>query len=238
MASAQCQASHRRRDEQWGVKLLSRASTLPAQRQGWQGDGCRGRDLAACSPHSCEARSSSSASWPGEGMWQVSVLAGSGEKQARSSSSSREELGMWASRKTACLLKGGSSYVLAWEICLAVQSTWWFTAPEESWCAYLKHLLTVDCLLSLLHKCSLACRVHQGWSRSYKQFDVSRCDRSSYDICFWAPAPSLPTPTHGKTDTAFKRKIHRSNGNMECLCCITRHGTPDVNKETYRTQGG
>lgn len=89
----------------------------------------------------------------------VSVLGGSWQ---------REELRvLWESWKTACLLKDGSSYVWTWEICLEVQSTWWFTALKKSCCAYLTHLWVVDYLLSFLRKWSLACREHQGRSRSY-----------------------------------------------------------------------
>jgi len=204
--------------EETGVELLSRARAPPVHGQGWQDDSCRGRGLAACWPCSVEL-----------GTHGLLTLASGGDvaglcagwlrgKAGHSSSSSWEDLGVsWASWKTACLLKDEFSCMLAWETCIAVQSTWWFTEPEKSWCAYLTHLSVVDRLLSLLQKGSHACRDHQGRLRSCQQFGVSRCDQSSYDIRCWALAPSLPTPTCGKADTDFKRKIHCSNGNMQRL---------------------
>lgn len=72
-----------------------------------------------------------------------------------------------------------------------------------SWYTYLTHLSVVVSLLGLLHKCSLRQRA-PGQPRQYKQSDVSRCDQSSYDIWFLTSAPSLPTPTPGKTDYYFQ----------------------------------
>lgn len=61
---------------------------------------------------------------PASGGDVAGLCSGWLRRKATHSSSFREELGvLWTSWKTACLLKGGSSYVLAWEICLVVQST-------------------------------------------------------------------------------------------------------------------
>lgn len=145
----------------------------------------------------------------------------------------REELRvLWESWKTACLLKDGSSYVWTGEICLVVQSTWWFTALKKSCCAYLTHLWVVDYLLSFLHKWSLACREHQGRSRSYKQFDVSKCDQSLYDVLL----PLLSSLQYmAKQALLSKGKCIAAMGTHSVSVVLPRQASLDINKETYRT---
>ena len=233
VVSAQCQGSHRRRDEQRAVELLSGASTLLAPRQGWRGDGCGGRGLAACWPCSRKAGSCGLLTLVSGGD-VASLCAGWLGGKAAHSSSSRKELGMsCASSKTACLLKDGSSYVLAWEICLAVQHTWWFTAPEKSWCAYLTHLLVVDCLLVLLHAERI--KVDQGHISSLMWADVTRAH-----LTFVAGTLPLLCPRQhvAKQILLSKGKSITTMGTCSVSVALPRHPAPDVDKETYGTQCG
>lgn len=163
---------------------------------GTQGQGDRGgsREPAACWPHSFEAGSCILLTLT-SGRDLTDLRAGRlGEKAAHSSSFSREELGMPCHRtfrKTACLLKAGSSYMLAWKICLVLQALG----------DLFNTLLVGDCLLSLLRKCSPACRAHWGQSRSWEQFDVSGCDQSSF-----VAAPSCPLQNVAKQIMLAKEK--------------------------------